>query len=179
MLAAATWALSTGGCLNVAPPPASGYIGGDYTAPPADAGAAEHADDVAPTDAGSSEAGGALDGAAAAWTGTWAFTSGSEGLLCAGSLAADAVTGTLVITRAASGSGLTIQEDGCSFAFALVGDTASCAPDQPCVAWAVQTIPIWTLTMQPDGTLKEKLGGQVWFDGESCEISGGSTLVRQ
>ena len=33
--------------------------------------------------------------------------------------------------------------------------------------------------MQPDGTLREKIGGQVVISGEICTISGGATLARQ
>lgn len=176
---AAACALSAVGCLESTPPASSGYVGGNVTPPAKDAGPSERGDAGATNDAALSDAVAAVDGVAAAWAGTWAFTSGSEGLLCDNGLSAIAVSGVLVITAAPSGRALTVQEDGCSFAFALVGDTATSAPNQACAAWAVPTIPSWTLTMQPDGTLAEKLGGQVWIDGAPCEISGGSTLARQ
>jgi hypothetical protein len=164
-LVLAACALAGGGCLEKTPATPSGY-GGEQ--PTTDAGVAE----VALGDA-------LADGAVAAWAGTWTFTSGSEGLLCDGSLSASAVSGGLAITASPSGRALDVQEDGCSFVFTLEGHTATSEANQSCAAWAIATIPIWTLTMQPDGTLLEKLGGQVWVDGEPCEISGGSTLVRQ
>jgi hypothetical protein len=69
---------------------------------------------------------------------------------------------------------------GCSFTFFLDGDTATVnPPDQACALWDIPTIPNWSLTMQPDGTLQEKLGGTFWRNGEACIISGGSTLVHQ
>jgi hypothetical protein len=32
---------------------------------------------------------------------------------------------------------------------------------------------------EPDGTIEEKLGGQVLVNGETCMVSGKSTLRRQ
>jgi hypothetical protein len=166
-----------GGCLEATPPPVKGVIGEDsgFATPPtpdastssADAGA----DDAAPAEAG--------DGGAAAWAGTWTFTSGSQGVLCGGNLAVIAVSGFLDITPSSSGTLLTVVEDGCSFHFDLAGEVATEEPEQACAAWSVPTIPIWTLTMQADGTLREMLGGTVYMSGERCTISGGSTLVRQ
>jgi hypothetical protein len=161
----AACALAGPGCLEKAPPASGGYAGEQ---PPTDAGVA----DVALGDA-------LTDGTVAAWSGTWTFTSGSEGINCGGSLSAGAVSGNLAISASPSGRALVIQEDGCSFVFTLVDGTATSEPNQSCAAWTVPTIPLWTLTMQPDGTLLEKLGGQVWLDGQPCQISGGSTLVRQ
>ena len=164
---AVTWALGAAGCLESTPPPVHGLAGADAGPPQSAAGA-----DVA-TDAGP------LGDAASAWVGTWAFTSGSEGLLCGGDLSVVTPQGVLAISLAPSGRSLLVQEDGCPFAFTLFGDTATSEPNQACAAWEVPTIPDWTLTLQADGALAETLGGQVWLDGELCEISGGSTLARQ
>jgi hypothetical protein len=167
MLAAA-WALGAAGCLERTPPPVSGLAGADAGPPvSSDAGVG------VPADAGP------LGDAASAWVGTWAFTSGSEGLLCGGDLSVVSPEGVLAISLAPSGRSLLVLEDGCPFAFTLVGDTATSEPNQACAAWSVPTIPDWTLTLRPDGTLAEKLGGQVWLDGQECEISGGSTLSRR
>jgi hypothetical protein len=158
-------ALAGVGCLEKTPAPSSGYEG---EVPLMDA---------AVVDAVLGDA--LTDGAVAAWSGTWAFTSGSQGLMCGGSISAGSVSGNLAISASASGRALIVVEDGCSFVFTLAGETATSEPNQSCAAWLVTTIPMWTLTMQPDGTLSEKLGGQVSFDDQSCEVWGGSTLVRQ
>jgi hypothetical protein len=158
-------ACALAGCLDETPATSSGY-GGEV--PLTDAGGADGALGDALT-----------DGAVAAWSGVWTFTSGAQGLMCGGSLSAAAVSGNLVISASTSGRALIVQQDGCPFVFTLDGDTATSAPNQSCAAWTIATIPTWTLTMQPDGTLAEKLGGEVLFDGQVCEIWGGSTLVRQ
>ena len=165
ILVLAACALAGAGCLEKTPAAATGY-GGEQ--PLMDAAVAE----VALGDA-------LADGTVAAWTGTWTFTSGSQGLFCEGSLAVTTVSGVLQITASPSGRALDVQEDGCPFVFTLDGATATSEPNQSCAAWTVATIPIWTLTMQPNGALVEKLGGDVLVDGEVCQISGGSTLVRQ
>jgi hypothetical protein len=161
----AACALAGVGCLDKTPATSSGYAG---EVPLTDAGVAE----VTLGDA-------LTDGAVAAWAGTWTFTTGAQGLMCGGSISAGAVSGNLAISASSSGRALIVQEDGCSFVFTLDGETATSEPNQSCAAWAVATIPTWTLTMQPDGTLVEKLGGDVWLDGVLCQIWGGSTLVRQ
>jgi len=161
------------GCSGPAEPP-PGYLGGDaafFMPPPHEAGVSDGA--------GEAGDGGGSDADAAAWAGTWKYTSGSQGNLCGGTLAVIATEGVLDITPSASGTLLTVVEDGCHFVFDLAGDVATEEPDQPCAAWAITTIPIWTLTMQPDGTLLEKIGGQVDEGGELCTLSGGATLVRQ
>jgi hypothetical protein len=161
----AACALAGVGCLDKTPATPTGY-GGEV--PVTDAGVAE----VALGDA-------LADGTVAAWAGTWTFTSGSQGLMCGGSISAATESGTLAISASTSGRALIVQEDGCSFVFTLDGETATSEPNQSCAAWTIATIPMWTLTMQPDGTLIEKLGGEVWLDGQICQIWGGSTLVRQ
>jgi hypothetical protein len=158
-------ACALAGCVDKTPAMSSGYEG---EVPLMDAGVA----DVALGDA-------LTDGAVAAWSGVWTFTSGAQGLMCGGSISASTVSGNIAIAASTSGRVLIVQEDGCSFVFTLDGGTATSEPNQSCVAWTVATIPMWTLTMQPDGTLLEKLGGEVLFDGQVCEIWGGSTLVRQ
>jgi hypothetical protein len=91
-----------------------------------------------------------------------------------------ASAGFLVITPAPSGDILSVQMNGCTFLFFLDGDTATKEPpDQACPLWAIPNVPEWSLTMQEDGTLREKLGGQVWVAGERCLISGSSKLVHQ
>jgi len=174
------FALLAGGCLEATPPPVKGFIGEDSGfAPRPTPDASSSGTDGEAGDAAPAEAGGAVDGGAAAWAGTWTFTTGSQGVLCGGNLAVIAVSGFIEITPSSSGTLLTVVEDGCSFHFDLVGAVATEEPEQACAAWSVPTIPIWTLTMQPDGTLREMLGGQVVVGGELCTISGGSTLVRQ
>jgi hypothetical protein len=163
------------GCLEAKPPPSKGYLAGDAgVPPPAGAPDAGEAADVAPPEAGLP-----TDGGIASWAGTWEFTSGSQGNLCGGNLAVISVEGFLDITPSASGTLLTVVEDGCPFTFALAGAVATEEPNQSCAAWAIPTIPIWTLTMQTDGTLREMIGGHVVIDGEVCTLSGSSTLVRQ
>ena len=177
LLVLALLALLAGGCLEATPPPVKGLIGEDsgFATPPTP-DASTSSTDGEGGDAGPTEAGAA---AAAAWAGTWTFTTGSQGVLCGGNLAVIAVSGFLDITPSSSGTFLTVVEDGCSFHFDLAGDVATEEPEQACAAWSVPTIPIWTLAMQADGTLREMLGGTVYTSGERCTISGGSTLVRQ
>jgi hypothetical protein len=118
-----------------------------------------------------------VDGGPEAWAGTWTFESGSSGLACPDSISIVASSGTLAIAPSASGDTLTVQEDGCSFHFTLAGDTATLDPGQVCSAWAVQ-IPMWSLTLKPDGTIEEILSGQVLVQGQLCMMSGKSRLVR-
>jgi hypothetical protein len=179
-----TWGLAAlgllaAGCLEKTPPPAKGYVIGDgevVVPPPPSRDAALDADFG---DAAFGEADGGVDGGAAAWAGTWQYVSGSDGNLCGGSLAVIAVSGFLEITPSASGTLLRVVEDGCPFIFDLSGNVATEEPDQACPAWAIQTIPTWTLTMQPDGTLREMIGGRVVVGGEICTLSGSATLARQ
>jgi hypothetical protein len=158
------------GCLESKPGKPSGYLG-DGAAPPSDAavGRRDAQHEVPP-----------VDGAADAWAGQWNFVDGSSGLNCHGAISVSAAAGFMVITPAPSGDILIVQVNGCSFSFFLDGNTATTEPpDQSCPLWATPIIPQWTLTMQPDGTLQEKLGGQVWMGGEACMISGTSTLMHQ
>ena len=166
---AAVLAVLASACLEAKPPPAKGYVSGDgaVVVPEPDGGA--------PSDVAVREVD--PDAGAAAWAGTWQFTSGSQGTHCGGSLAVIAVDGFLDITPSTSGTLLTVVEDGCHFTFDLAGDVATEEPNQSCAAWAIQTIPVWTLTMQPDGTLREMIGGDVVVGGEICTLSGGATLV--
>jgi hypothetical protein len=170
----AAFGLLAAGCLEKTPPPAKGYeIGdGEIVVPPPSHDAGLDADfaDGAFSDA---------EGGAAAWAGTWQYVSGSDGNLCGGSLAVIAASGFLDITPSTSGTLLRVVEDGCPFTFDLAGNVATEEPDQSCAAWAIQTIPIWTLTMQPDGTLHEMIGGRVVVGSEICTLSGSATLVRQ
>jgi hypothetical protein len=165
----AALSLLAAGCLEKTPAPVKdGFDGGTFIPSPPDA----HAD----ADFGD----GALpDGSAAAWAGTWTYVSGSEGNLCGGSLAVVETSGFLEITPSSSGTLLRVVDDGCPFTFDLAGDVATEEPDQACAAWAIQTIPLWTLTMQPDGSLRETIGGQVVVGGEICTLSGGATLAHQ
>ena len=175
----AALAFVAAGCLEATPPPVKG-IGDGGVQPQPDAGAGGDARD--PSDGGPSDVdpdASVPDAGAAAWAGTWVFTSGSQGILCGNDLSVIAVDGFLDITPSASGTLLTVQEDSCTFHFDLAGNVATEEPGQACAAWAVPMIPDWTLTMQPDGTLREKIGGTVAVGGELCMISGGSTLVRQ
>jgi hypothetical protein len=172
-------ALGGVGCLEATPPPVSGWVYDGAGAVPPDAGASERDLDATPADLAPFETDPG-DGGAASWAGHWTFVSGSSGVNCGGSFSVTASSGFMVITPAPAGDLLTVQINGCSFTFALVGDTATTAPpDQACAAWAIPTIPIWTLTMKPDGTLQEKVGGQIWLNGQACMLSGTSTLVRQ
>jgi hypothetical protein len=181
--ALAFFTLAPAGCLEATPPPATGYVGGDgevvSAAPTTDSGGGERDPDATPSDAAVSEAGPGVEVGADAWAGTWKFTAGSEGLACGNSISVVAVSGFLDITPSSSGTLLSVTEDGCTFHFTLEGATATSDPDQACAAWAIPTIPLWTLTMQADGTLHEMLGGRISMNGETCTISGGSTLVRQ
>lgn len=167
-------AASYAGCTEATPPPVKSPFGdGEVVQPPPteDAGT--------PSDVACASDSGAVDGGAAAWAGTWKYVSGSQGDMCGGSLAVIATEGFLDITPSASGTLLTVVEDGCHFVFDLACDVATEEANQPCAAWAIPTVPIWTLTMQPDGTLREKIGGQVVVGAEVCTLSGGATLVRQ
>jgi hypothetical protein len=159
------------GCLEETPPPAKGFDAGtvppDSGAPPVDSAVASDA--PLPTS----------DGGAQGWAGTWQFISGAAGVTCGGSFSAQGVEGYLLITPAGA-DGLTVEEDGCAFHFALAGDTATkTPPGQACPRWAIPIIPEWTLTMKADGTLDERLGGGVSLGGEPCTISGRATLRRQ
>jgi hypothetical protein len=165
------------GCLGVEPS-SSGTRLGDaaVVVPDPDASAEPDASvsDVAAVEVDPADAG------LAAWTGTWAFTKGSSGVNCAGTISASTMTGVLSIEPGASANHLTILESGCSFSFALAGATAtSDPPGQSCAVWSIPTIPEWTLTMKSDGTLTEKLGGEVAIGGSACLVSGMFTLVRQ
>jgi hypothetical protein len=162
----AAWGLA--GCLESAPAPSHGYLG-----PDAGSGVPPAQDAGGPSDVALTEA------AVAAWSGTWTFTSGSQGIDCGGTLSVVGVSGSLAITETSGGTELMVTEDGCAFRFSLAGDTATEDPGQSCSAWAVPTIPTWTLTLQADGTLREQLGGRVVVNGDVCTISGGSTLARQ
>jgi hypothetical protein len=169
---AAAGALAGAGCLESKPAPVTGSDG-DFYDPGPDAGGPTTRLDAAAVD------GAGADADTAAWAGTWAFTSGGSGLDCDGSFSVSMTTGVLVIAAAQSNH-LTVQSSGCTFAFAVSGDVATTdPPDQACALWAVPTIPIWTLTLRADGTMAEKLGGQVWVDGEQCDVSGSATLARQ
>jgi hypothetical protein len=165
--------LTTVGCLEATPPPVKGYARSDgeviLAEPKTDAGASERDPDASFPDAFGPDA----------WAGTWTFVSGSQGIACGNVISFVATEGFLDITPSDSGTQLTVREDGCAFHFTLVDATATSDPDQACAAWAIPTIPEWTLTMQPDGTLREKLGGRILMNGDVCTISGGSTLVRQ
>jgi hypothetical protein len=98
--------------------------------------------------------------------------------MCGASFVVEATEGFLLITSSADG--LTVTEDGCSFRFAVAVDVATqTPPGQPCANWAIPVIPEWTLTMKPDGTLEERIGGRVSVGGESCTIGGKATLRRQ
>jgi hypothetical protein len=183
-LGLAAVALLGAGCLESTPSPIKSPLGdAGFAQPPpepSDAGAEVDAElDAELDDAAPSDAAPASDGGAAAWAGTWIFVSGSQGIACGNALLINAVSGFLDITPSRSGTSLSVTEDGCPFHFALSGDTASVEPGQACAVWAIPTIPTWTLTMQPNGTLTEKLGGRVAMGGEVCTISGGSTLRRQ
>jgi len=163
-------ALLATGCLESKPSPVDPYVPEVGGPPPvADAG----------TDAVVSDE--AFDpDAAAVWSGTWQFVSGSQGLNCSGTISVSGSEGFLSITPEATGAGMTVVEDGCSFRFVLAGDTATETPaGQACAKWAIPVIPEWTLTLQADGTLEEHLGGQVSVNCEPCLISGKSILRRQ
>jgi hypothetical protein len=82
-----------------------------------------------------------------------------------------------LVVIAPAGDVLSVQQSGCAFTFTVDGDTATMEPDQVCAAWAIQ-IPMWSLTLQPDGSLQETLGGRIWLDGGPCTVSGKSTLTR-
>jgi hypothetical protein len=182
--ALATIALVAVGCQNSSPSQT-----GDS---PADGDVVQPTDGTAPDvsvtgdaggnpDADASTVDGAIgpDGGAAAFAGTWKYVSGSEGNLCGGSLAVVQEEGFLDITASSSGDLLTVIDDGCPFIFNVTGFVASEESGQSCNAWAIPTVPTWTLTLQPDGTLREKIGGQVAVSGDVCTLSGGGTLVRQ
>jgi hypothetical protein len=164
--------VAVGGCVEKAPGHAPRPFGDAAVFEPPDAGASDDADDS--TDAGSGP-----DGGAAAWVGTWKYQSGSQGIACGNSISVVAVSGGLDIMVQGGGSTLTVREDGCAFLFDVKGWVASSEAGQSCSAWAIPTIPTWTLTMQPDGTLREKLAGRLYMNGEVCTISGGAVLVRQ
>jgi hypothetical protein len=155
------------GCYEATPAPVARSDGGYFVPQPSDAG---------PRDGGGFEAG---DGGPADWAGKWVYVSGSQGNLCGGTIAIIATEGFLDITPSASGTTLTVVDDGCPFTFDLDGNVATEEPGQACPAWAIQMVPEWTLTMQPDGTLLEKIGGRVVEGGEVCTLSGGGTLARQ
>jgi len=164
-------ALLGAGCLESKPAPVNQHVPEAGTPPPADAGFEDDADPDAPTFG---------DGGAAPWTGTWMFVSGSQGLNCSGTISVTGTEGFLSIGPDTTGRALTVVEDGCSFRFTVAGDTATKNPSgQACAKWAIPVIPQWTLTLQSDGTIEEKLGGQVLVNGETCMVSGKSTLRRQ
>jgi hypothetical protein len=167
------------GCLESPPPPVKRMFGDAGFVPPpptTDAGARDGDETL---EGGASDGGPAPDAGAATWAGRWQYVSGSTGNLCDSQLAVIADDGFLDITPAPSGTTLTVVDDGCPFTFDLVGDVATEEPDQSCSAWAIAMVPEWTLTMQADGTLAEKIGGRVVEGGEVCTLSGGGTLVRQ
>ncbi|HVZ74839.1 MAG TPA: hypothetical protein VHJ20_20800 [Polyangia bacterium] len=112
------------------------------------------------------------------WAGTWTFVSGSSGVACPDSISAAASAGVLVISASPGGGSLLVSEDTCTFQFSLAGATATSDCGQSCSAWAIPTIPEWTLTLQADGSLLEHLGGQIALNGEVCTISGKSKLTR-
>jgi hypothetical protein len=186
--------LAAAGCLESTPSAASGYLpdsGGVFAqgdcpgagATGVDAGAKADVaanDDAGADDAGADDAGAAPSdgGGAMAWAGTWTFVSGGSGVACPDAISAAASMGTLTIQAAPGGGALTVSEDACAFHFTLVGDTATSDCGQACSAWAIPTIPIWTLTLKPDGTLEEHLGGRIGLNGETCTISGTSKLTR-
>lgn len=165
-------ALFAAGCLEETPPPPKGHV--------EDAGSVPR--DAAPVDGGAQDSDGSplsLDGGIEDWVGTWKFVSGSMGLTCGGSFSVQGVEGYLLIEVAGT-DGLTVTEDGCTFHFAFAGDTATLSPSgQACPKWAIPVIPEWTLTMQRDGTLEERLSGSVTSGGETCTIGGRATLQRQ
>jgi hypothetical protein len=189
--------LLAAGCLEKTPPPSHGYLpdsGGVVAASACpDAGAAPpdaSVDAASNDDANASADGTADEGAvdadasadavddAGAWVGTWTFVSGGSGVACPDGISNAASMGKLTIAVSASGSGLTVSEDACTFHFTLEGDTATSDCGQSCSAWAIPTIPSWTLTLKPDGTLEEHLGGRIGLNGETCTISGTSKLKR-
>jgi hypothetical protein len=169
-------ALGASACLEAKPGPAvshlpDGGFGPDPAACP-EGGASdggEDASDDAGADAGSGVAG---------FVGTWTFTSGGMGVACPDGLSNSQSMGGLVIKEAPQGGSLVVTEDACTFHFTVVGDTATSDCGQACSAWAIPTIPSWTLTLKADGTLEERLGGRVPLNGEVCTISGSSKLTR-
>jgi hypothetical protein len=174
--------LLAAGCLEKTPPHSQGYLpdsGGVFGAgacPDAGATPPDASADAAATDDADASVDAADD--AGAWAGTWTFVSGGSGVACPDGISNAASMGKLTITASASGSGLTVAEDACTFHFTLVGDTATSDCGQSCSAWAIPTIPIWTLTLKPDGTLEEHVGGRIGLNGETCTISGTSKLKR-
>jgi hypothetical protein len=200
--------LAAAGCLEKTPSGSQGYLpdsGGIFAqgncpeagASSADAGASAEAaanndasaDDASADDANADDA--SADDASAdattdanggsgaqAWAGTWTFVSGGSGVACPDAISAAASMGTLTIQAASGGGALTVSEDACTFHFTLAGDTATSDCGQACSAWEIPTIPIWTLTLKPDGTLEEHLGGRIGLNGETCTISGTSKLTR-
>jgi len=164
-------ALCSIGCYEATPPPVERSDGGFFVPQPSS--------DAGPHEAGVPYEAGAFDGGPGAWAGRWVYVSGSQGNLCGGTLAVVATEGFLDITPAASGTTLTIVDDGCPFTFDLADTVATEEADQSCSAWAIPMVPEWTLTMQTDGTLLEKIGGRVVEGGEVCTLSGGATLARQ
>jgi hypothetical protein len=166
LLAVATAAMA--GCLEQKPGKPAGYLGDAAFLP--DAAARQDAQHEYPV----------VDGAADKWAGQWNFVDGSSGVNCSGAISVTESTGSMVITPAPGGDVLVVQMGGCGFTFFLDGDTAtSDPPDQSCPLWAIPNIPEWSLTMQPDGTLQEKLGGRIWLNGEACMIAGASVLMHQ
>lgn len=164
-------ALLGAGCLESAPAPPKGYVD-DAGSVPRDAAAPDLADGPP----GFRDGG---DGGTEDWAGIWQFVSGSMAVTCGGSFSVQGVEGYLSI-KADGADGLTVEEDGCTFHFAVAGDVATQTPaGQTCAKWAIPMIPEWTLTMQADGTLEERLGGGVSVGGESCTIGGRATLRRQ
>jgi hypothetical protein len=195
--------LAVAGCLEKTPGPVhgdvpdSGGLSSEGACPGAGAPSGDAGDDAdASDDSGANAEGGAApDGGpnddgdaggdaagavtvAAAWAGTWTFVSGGSGVSCPDGISNAGSMGVLVIKESPQGGSLLVSEDACTFHFTLAGDTATSDCGQSCSAWAIPTIPIWTLTLKPDGTLVEHLGGRVPLNGETCTLSGTSKLTR-
>jgi hypothetical protein len=164
--------LALGGCLESSPGKPKGYLGDAGYSPEPDGSSTQRRDAVHEFPV--------VDGAADAWAGQWDFIDGSSGLNCSGTISVTASSGFMNIMAAPSGDLLNVAVNGCSFSFFLDGATATAdPPDQRCALWAIPNIPVWTLTLKDDGTLEEKLGGQVWLNGQVCMLSGKSTLMRR
>jgi hypothetical protein len=154
----------------------------------AEAGADEARVDAgadAARDDGSLGAGGAAGGGGDAgtrldaWVGTWSYTGGGSGVSCPDGISVGASVGLVIIRLGGDGKSLIVVQDGCTFRFSLAGDTATSGCNQVCPAWSIPSIPMWTFTMLSDTTLEEHVGGRVGLNGETCTISGTSTLTRQ
>jgi hypothetical protein len=124
------------------------------------------------------------------YLGTWSFTSGADNVSCPSGTTAASLKGNVTITRAADGSLLVLDPEGCDFTYALDGDHAttksrSCSfavPELGQGVTAAATYDTITLFTSDGKSLDDSFSGTVVYTSSSgsldCVFNGDATLTK-